>query len=103
MAQSWSNIGVAFRHSVYRNYQIGRFLSHTASWMYKLAIGWMVWKLTHSAGWLGIFGFLDQAPALFIMPLAGALTDRVSALKMLQATQILLVIQGVAACGARLF
>lgn len=96
MTQSWSNIGIALRHATYRNYQSGRFLSHTASWMYKLAIGWIVWKLTHSAAWLGVFGFLDQAPALFIMPLAGALTDRVSALKMLRVTQILLVVQGVA-------
>ena len=94
MAQSWGNIGIALRHSNYRNYQTGRFISHTASWMYKLAIGWLVWKLTHSAAWLGVFGFLDQAPALLIMPLAGALTDRFDALKMLRITQILLVVQG---------
>lgn len=95
MTQSWGNIGIALRHSNYRNYQAGRFLSHTASWMYKLAIGWLVWKMTHSAAWLGVFGFLDQAPALFIMPLAGALTDRIDALKMLRITQVLLAVQGV--------
>jgi MFS family permease len=95
VAQSWGNIGIALRHTNYRNYQTGRFISHTASWMYKLAIGWLVWKMTHSAAWLGIFGFLDQAPALFIMPLAGALTDRIDALKMLRITQILLVVQGI--------
>lgn len=95
MSHSWSNLTKALSHKNYRNYQSGRFFSHTASWMYKLAIGWMVWKLTYSTAWLGVFGFLDQAPALFIMPLAGALTDRIDALKMLRVTQALIAIQGI--------
>lgn len=96
MARSWSNIALALSHKNYRTYQAGRFLSHTAAWMYKLALGWMVWKLTHSTAWLGVFAFIDQVPALFIMPLAGALTDRLDPLKMLRITQMLLAVQGVA-------
>ncbi len=95
MAGSWSNLGRALRHKHYRLYQGGRFFSHTTSWMYKLAVGWIVWKLTYSTTWLGIFGILDQLPALLVMPLAGALTDRIDALKMLRITQSLLLVQGI--------
>lgn len=96
MAEGWSNLGRALRHKHYRLYQGGRIFSHTTSWMYKLAVGWIVWKLTYSTTWLGIFGILDQAPALLVMPLAGAMTDRIDALKMLRITQSLLLAQGVA-------
>ncbi len=96
MTQSWSNIAVAFRHKHFRTYQGGRFFAHTAGWMYRIAVGWLVWKLTYSTTWLGIFSILDQIPALLIMPLAGALTDRIDALKMLRITQALLLVQGVA-------
>jgi MFS family permease len=67
--------------------------------MYKLAVGWMVWKLTYSTAWLGVFGMLDQVPALLVMPFAGAMTDRIDALKMLRITQILLLVQGVLLAG----
>ena len=46
MAEGWSNLGRALRHKHYRLYQGGRVFSHTTSWMYKLAVGWIVWKLT---------------------------------------------------------
>ena len=96
MAEGWSNLGRALRHKHYRLYQGGRVFSHTTSWMYKLAVGWIVWKLTYSTTWLGIFGILDQVPALLVMPLAGAMTDRIDALKMLRVTQMLLLMQGIA-------
>ena len=99
MAESWSNLGRALRHKHYRLYQAGRIFSHTTSWMYKLAVGWMVWKLTYSTAWLGVFGMLDQAPTLLVMPFAGAMTDRIDALKMLRITQILFLAQGVLLAG----
>ena len=95
MAEGWSNLGRALRHEHYRLYQGGRIFAHTTSWMYKLAVGWIVWKLTYSPTWLGIFGMLDQVPALLVMPLAGALTDRIDSLRMLRITQLLLLVQGV--------
>ena len=99
MAESWSNLGRALRHKHYRLYQAGRIFSHTTSWMYTLAVGWMVWKLTYSTAWLGVFGMLDQAPTLLVMPFAGAMTDRIDALKMLRITQILFLAQGVLLAG----
>ncbi len=93
--QSWSNLAAAFRHKHYRTYQTGRFLSQFTTWMYKIAVGWIAWKLTRSAAWLGVFGFLDQAPALFIMPLAGAVADRMDNLRFMRITQALLLSQAI--------
>lgn len=95
MTNSWGNVSKAFSHRNFAVYQGGRFFAHTFGWMYRIAIGWMVWKLTASTAWLGIFGLLDQLPSLLIMPLAGALTDRLNPLHMLRITQALLVALGV--------
>ena len=86
----------AFRNRRYRLYQLGRFSSLITTWMYKVALGWIVWDLTHSAAWLGFLGFIDLAPALVIMPIAGAVADRMDSLKVLRITQILLLLQAAA-------
>ncbi|MBM3608204.1 MAG: MFS transporter, partial [Alphaproteobacteria bacterium] len=96
MTNSWANIARAFGHRNFAVYQGGRFFAHTCGWMYRIAIGWMVWKLTGSTAWLGVFALLDQLPALLIMPLAGALTDRLNPLRILRLTQVALLILGVA-------
>jgi MFS family permease len=95
ITSGWSNVRRAFAHRHYRTYQTGRFVSQITVWMYKVAIGWMVWKLTHSAAWLGVFGLLDQLPALFILPVAGALADRLDSLKVMRVTQAILLVQAV--------
>ena len=58
-----------------------------------MAIGWMVWDMTHSATLLGLFAFLDHVWALIVMPLAGALSDRMNRLTFMRITQGLLVVQ----------
>lgn len=92
---TWSNLTVAFQHEHFRTYMLGRLLSQFATWMYKIAVGWIAWKLTHSAAWLGVFAFLDQAPALLLMPAAGALADRMYNLRFIRITQVLLLGQAI--------
>ena len=89
----WSNVARAFRNRNYRTYQLGRFFAQVTSWMYKTAVGWLAWKLTYSAAWLGVFGLLDQLPALVILPVAGALADRIDSLRVLRITQAVLLAQ----------
>ncbi len=89
----WSNIGAALANPSYRVFQGTRFLSQIATWVYKVAMGWIVWEQTQSAAWLGVFGFLDNAPALFIMPIAGAMADRTDPLKFMRITQTILLAQ----------
>jgi MFS family permease len=93
--RGFAPIKKAFSNRQYRTYQIGRFSFLITYWMYKVAVGWMVWDLTHSVSWLGVFGFLDQAPAVFILPLAGAQADRTDCLKYMRVTQSLMLLQSV--------
>jgi MFS family permease len=94
-AHGWGNLAIAFRHKNYRTYQTGRFIGQFTSWMYRIAVGWLAWKLTHSFAWVGFFAFLDQAPALFIMPLAGALADRMDLLRFMRISQWCLFAQAI--------
>ena len=101
LTSSWSNIGRAFANKQYRTYQLGRIVFLSTTWMYRVAIGWLVWELTHSATWLGIFGLLDQAPAILVMPLAGAQADRMDSLKLMRLTQAALLVQALALCASK--
>ena len=79
---------------MYRIYIVGKFSAQVTSWMYRLALAWIVWDMTHSATWLGIFGFIDHAPSMLVSPFAGALADRVDRMKFLRVTQALLLLHG---------
>lgn len=87
VASGWQNIKRGLSHRHFRNYQIGRSLFWTTSWMYRVSVGWTVWEMTGSAAWLGVFGFLDQAPSFIMTPLGGALADRLNPMKFLRYTQ----------------
>ena len=95
-SEGLKNIARTLRNPHYRTFTIGKFSSQMTLWMYRMAIGWMVWEMTHSAAWLGIFGFIDYAPAMFVTPLAGAYCDRVDRMKFLRVTQGLLVVHALA-------
>src|SRR5690349_18505121 len=91
----WANFRKALSIRDYATYQGGRFCSQVAAWSYKVAVGWIVWQLTGSVAWLGIFGVLDQAPAFIVMPLAGAITDRINQFRYLRVTQAMLLAHAV--------
>ena len=74
-------------------YTFGALLSQIGNWVYRIASGWLMWELTHSATWLGILGFSLQAPAI-LSPIAGAYADRFDRLFLARITQVLLCLQG---------
>jgi MFS family permease len=47
-----------------------------AAWMQRLALGWIIWELTHSGLWLGLLSICDLGPALLFGPIGGVLGDR---------------------------
>jgi MFS family permease len=71
----------------YRYYATGSGLSMVGMWVQKLAVLWLTWHLTESGSWLGIIAFADIAPALALLPLTGAVADRVDRLKLLRLSQ----------------
>lgn len=56
-------------------------------------MGWLTWELTHSGAWLGAIAFADLFPTFAIGLVAGALTDRMEALKLLRVTQMFAILQ----------
>lgn len=68
-----------FRALQHRNFQLfiaGQLTSLIGTWMQTTAQLWLVYELTKSPFLLGLFGFANQAPILFLASLGGYLGDR---------------------------
>lgn len=57
-------------------YTLANGAAFTAAWMQRLALGWIIWQLTHSGFWLGLLSICDLGPALLMGPIGGVLGDR---------------------------
>jgi MFS family permease len=86
----------ALRHRNFRLFLTGQFISLVGTWMQSVALGWLLYRLTHSAFLLGLAGFLTQIPSLFLSPVAGVLADRWSRHRMVIGTQLLAMVQALA-------
>ena len=63
----------------HRNFQLfiaGQLISLIGTWMQSAAQLWLVYKMTGSAALLGVFGFANQVPILFLAPVGGYVGDR---------------------------
>jgi MFS family permease len=63
----------------HRNFQLfiaGQLISLIGTWMQTTAQLWLVYKLTGSAALLGVFGFANQVPILFLASIGGYVGDR---------------------------
>jgi MFS family permease len=84
-----------FRALKHRNFQLfigGQLISLIGTWMQNLAQQWLVWSLTKSAVWLGIFGFASQLPMLCLAWMGGYVGDRYNRHRGVIATQTLSMI-----------
>ena len=57
-------------------YLTGSTISLHGLWIYRVALGWFAWQLTHSEFWVGIVAFTQFAPAVIFGPIFGVLADR---------------------------
>jgi MFS family permease len=72
-------VSTRFRALQHRNFQLffaGQLVSLTGTWMQSTAQLWLVYKLTGSAALLGVFGFANQIPILFLASIGGYVGDR---------------------------
>ncbi len=93
--------GVAFmlRALGHRNYRLffsGQIVSLVGTWMTRVAVSWLVYRLTGSALLLGVVGFAGQIPSFLLAPFAGVLVDRWDRHRLLLITQVLSLLQSLA-------
>lgn len=80
----------------YRNYRLffyGQTISLIGTWIQRIAVPWLVYRITGSVFLLGLVGFAGQIPTFLISPFAGVLIDRWNRHKILVITQTLALIQ----------
>jgi MFS family permease len=85
-----------FRSFKYYNYRLhitGQFVSLIGTWMQRVAISWLVYRLTGSAFLLGLVSFLSLIPSLVLSPYAGSYVDRHNKFRVVKATQLALMLQ----------
>lgn len=87
------NIAYAFASREYRIYAAGNAVSLIGTWMQRIAVGWLAWRLTRSGAWLGIVSFAELFPTVVLSPWAGALADRHRRLRVVWTTQLVAMAQ----------
>jgi MFS family permease len=79
----------ALRHPRFRIYLIGQGVGLIGAWCQRIALIWLIYRLTNSAFLLGIFAFAWELPCLLFTAFAGAVADRVNRLRWLAAIQLI--------------
>ena len=79
----------ALKYPAFACFISGQAISLVGQWMKRLAMSWLVFRLTDSAFLLGVVEFLSLAPILFLGLFAGAWLERHDLRKALVTTQIL--------------
>ena len=79
----------------FRIWTVGTSISLIGSWIQRMAVAWLAWKLTNSGAWLGVVAFADLMPTLFVGPVAGALADRWDRMRVTKVAQALLMLQAI--------
>ena len=85
----------ALSHRNYRLFFYGQSVSLVGTWITRVAVSWLVYRLTGSELLLGIVGFAGQIPTLLLGPLAGVIVDRHNRHRMLIWTQAASLVQSV--------
>lgn len=85
----------ALRYPNYRLYFFGQGLSVLGTWMQRVAMHWLVYRLSGSELLLGLSGFLSQIPVLVLGPFGGLLADSVNRRRFLMYTQAFAMAQAI--------
>jgi MFS family permease len=83
----------ALRHRNYRLFFAGQGTSLIGTWMQRIAMGWLVYKLTGSPFLLGLVGFAGQIPTFLFASFAGVFVDRWDRHRLLVVTQAMAMVQ----------
>jgi MFS family permease len=82
------SIRLVLRGRNYRLFVAGQLVSLLGTWTRAVAQGWLVYRLTGSAVWLGIIVACQQVPVVLFASLGGSLADRYRRRTILVVTQV---------------
>ena len=85
----------ALSHRNYRLFFYGQSISLVGTWITRVAISWLVYRLTGSELLLGIVSFAGQIPTLLLAAFAGVVVDRHNRRRILIWTQAASLVQSV--------
>ena len=71
-------------------YQTGAVAMTMGFWMQRVAVGWLMWRMTGSETWLGLTAFAELFPAIATGLIGGTLADRSGAPRVLMAGNLVL-------------
>jgi MFS family permease len=91
-----SNIVRSLHYRNYRLFFYGQSISLIGTWIQRITVPWLVYRLTGSVFLLGLVGFAGQIPTFLMSPFAGVFIDRWNRHKILVVTQVLALIQALA-------
>lgn len=83
----------SLKHYNFRLHFIGQSISLIGTWMQRVAISWLVYRITGSALLLGLVTFLSLIPSLILSPFVGTFIDRHNKFRVVKITQIALMLQ----------
>ncbi|HEY4650299.1 MAG TPA: MFS transporter [Pontibacter sp.] len=83
----------ALHHPNYRLFFMGQGISLIGTWMERIAMSWLVYRLTDSALLLGMVSFCSLVPSFILGPFAGVISDRFDRHRILLITQALFMLQ----------
>jgi MFS family permease len=93
MKTGFKTVFRSLRHRNYRLFFYGQSISLIGTWIQRIALPWLVYRMTGSAFLLGLVGFACQIPTFLLAPFAGVLIDRWNRRTILIVTQFLAMIQ----------
>ncbi len=92
--RNWfGGIADAFADRNFRVYSVGSIGSWISFFIQLVAVSWLTWELTKSTTWLAVIALLDIVPNVVLMPLTGALADRLDRHVIMIVTSFLLLLQ----------
>ncbi len=83
----------SLRHRNYRLFFSGQSISLIGTWMQRIALPWVVYRMTDSEVLLGVVSFAGSIPSFILAPFAGVLIDRWSRYRVMLVTQVISMIQ----------
>jgi MFS family permease len=83
--RGFGGIGEAFADRNFRLYSVGSIVSWITYFIQQIAFSWVTWQITHSSTWLAVVALLTTMTNVVLLPLGGALSDRIDRFRMVLA------------------